>query len=200
MTPVDEFITQSINVYKEIKLRTFFDELETGNIEITKELIEDQDFLHAYFSTVNAVIRTRTEHKIKLFANALKRYACSNIKENADEYQELVNILLEMSDMEIDILKALDSFESANNGYNHKSIYKKSQLVESFWPQFEEEISRIIPVNQVMSRLTRLQRSGLYEKFGNMIIDDNGDITPGHAGSEGFLTSLYYKLKEYTSK
>lgn len=50
-TAFDVFIVYKIQEIRKERLRTFFDELGAGKIELTKNLIESEDFLH-YFATL----------------------------------------------------------------------------------------------------------------------------------------------------
>ena len=65
---IDTFISVKLSNLKAARLKTFFDELNLGTFELTPEIIETNDFLHAYFTTCDYVLRTRSEEKIKNFA------------------------------------------------------------------------------------------------------------------------------------
>ena len=46
---INKAIELKINEYTEKKLRILFDKIETGEIVLTKELIESDAFLHSFF-------------------------------------------------------------------------------------------------------------------------------------------------------
>jgi hypothetical protein len=57
---------------KEKRLKIFFDELAIGSVELTQEIIENDDFLHCFFIAAAAATRSRRAEKTKLFAKLLK--------------------------------------------------------------------------------------------------------------------------------
>lgn len=56
----DTILSTYVSNLKAEKLRTFFEQLNNGEIELTDNLIANHDFLHAYFATVNYVLQTRS--------------------------------------------------------------------------------------------------------------------------------------------
>jgi hypothetical protein len=193
---IDEAIAQQFGLYRENKLRTFFDELDKGNREINDDLIKNNDFLHAYFSTVNAVLHSRTDTKIKLFARALERYTRVDIIEKADEYQELILILLDLSDTEMRIIGLLDKNEAIFPRYKDLSPAEKYSQAQKFWKQFEDELSTIIPANEFSSRFVRLERTGLVNPLDAYILD-GGEWGREYIMPTHFLTHMYYRLRDY---
>ena len=75
--PVGSVVDTSLGVYvnnlKLNRLKCFFDELNSGNVELTDDLIEQNAFLSAYFSTVHYIVRTRSDEKMRNFARILKK-------------------------------------------------------------------------------------------------------------------------------
>ncbi len=74
----DFFIMNKIQDIRKERLRTFFDELGSGEIELTNNLIESEDFLHCYFATLRAALNTRRREKVRMFAGLLKSKVLSN--------------------------------------------------------------------------------------------------------------------------
>jgi hypothetical protein len=70
---IDSVLTTAYNNIFVDQAKTFYDELSLGRIEITKELINKEDFLHAYFSTFKNAIYTRQKSKIRFFARLLSK-------------------------------------------------------------------------------------------------------------------------------
>ena len=66
---LDAAITKRVENLRE----EFFDELASGEVELTEEVIAQDDFLHAYFSTVRAAMAAHQTEKIRLFARMLLR-------------------------------------------------------------------------------------------------------------------------------
>ena len=109
---LDVALINKIQEIRKDRLKSFFDELGTGEIELTKNLIESEDFLHCYFSTIKAAINTRIREKIKMFARLLKSSTLPNLIANTDEYEEHLKILDDLSFKELRILILLDKYES----------------------------------------------------------------------------------------
>ena len=55
---IDATLTANIQQMREKRLRTFFDELAVGSHVLTESLIQEEDFLHAYFATLKAAVNT----------------------------------------------------------------------------------------------------------------------------------------------
>lgn len=202
--PIDKAIQVEVDSYTYKKKRELFDKLSDGNILITPELIKNNDFLHSYFATVNAALRMRSQEKISLLAQAFVTFSEKDPTQYADEYEELINILVDLSDIEIVILRILEKNENMLPKYKTSSPKDKYMMAKGFWIKFENEFSHVVSREDITARLARLQRTGLYESFSNGYTTDGGGAFSGAATTDddpkGFLTSLYYKLKEYVLK
>lgn len=164
------------------RITTFSDELAKGNVELTDDVIKDNDFLHCFFKTTHAVMNTRRKEKIRMFARLLKSSLTGTFSD-ADEYEEYLGILDELSFRELRILSILEKYQfpqaSGENGL---------QRATRFWDSFISEIAQHgIPKDEINAFLTRLNRSGCYAAFGS-----------DYAGADnikGELTPMYFKLK-----
>lgn len=94
------------NIRKD-RAREFFDELGKGAVQLTPEIIESEDFLHCYFSTVRAALNSRRREKIRYFARLLTSSINSSEISTVDEYEEYLSILDELSFRELGILVVL---------------------------------------------------------------------------------------------
>lgn len=56
---LDVAITVKLANIMQERMTTFFDEFGNGSIELSPELLDSEDFLHCYFSTVKAAMNTR---------------------------------------------------------------------------------------------------------------------------------------------
>lgn len=99
-------LTSAIENMREERLRTFFDELAKGTRHLTEELIQEEDFLHAYFSTLKAAMNTRRREKIRLFARMLSN-ASQERRLGSDIFEEFLGILDDLSVRELQILLIL---------------------------------------------------------------------------------------------
>ena len=168
------------------RLKTFFDELAGGNIEITPELIESEDFLHAYYATVKATLNTRRREKIKMFANLLKTSFHLGLLQDIDEYEEFLRLLDEMSFRELSVLLKLYKYE---NRRTEPALESDRERADSYWDDFVAELVQELGIkdNEVSYYLQRLERTGCYEKF---------EAPWGNDKKSGHLTTTFYRLKE----
>jgi hypothetical protein len=118
--------------------RAFFDELAIGERYLTKELIQQEDFLHAFFATRQAAMRCRNREKIRRFARLL----LTGIKENRldDTLEEFISILNDLSTRELEILRILKSFEDS---YPHRMMNSNEPLK---WKTMQQELGVFGPI------------------------------------------------------
>jgi hypothetical protein len=176
---VEVALMTTVNNIRQDRLKTFFDELAAGSIELTPLCIESEDFLHAYFSTIKAALNTRRREKIRLFANLLKTSYTTEALNDIDEYEEFLRILDEMSYRELLILLKLYHFENEHSNEEPKNDWKRA---EQFWDTFLFEMVRDLGIkeDEVFYFLQRLERTGCYETFHGFWGNDKklGRITP----------------------
>lgn len=161
---IDVALSVSLGNIRQERMRTFFDELGNCSIELSPDLLDSEDFLHCYFSTVKAAINTRRRDKIKMFARLLKSTIQFNSFSKTDEYEEYLQILDELSYRELMILIKLESFETQ---YVKKENENDLQKANRFWDQFRVELVEELEVqeDEIDAILTRLNRTGCYESF-----------------------------------
>ncbi|MED4378683.1 hypothetical protein P9274_23975 [Schinkia azotoformans] len=94
---VDNMITISYNNILIDRSKIFYSELNSGSIILTPEVIESEDFLHAYFSTYKAALYTRQRNKIRFFARLLRSGLIEQSIVNINEYEDYLKILDELS-------------------------------------------------------------------------------------------------------
>ena len=178
-------IMTTVNNIRNDRLRTFFDELENGDIELTPQCINSEDFLHSYFATIKAASNTRRREKIKLFARLLITSYTSEILNDIDEYEEFLRLLDEMSYRELLILQKLHHFEINHSNTDHTDEWKRAEV---FWGNFKSEMIRDLGIreNEVFYFLQRLERTGCYETFQGFY---------GNVERLGRLTPSFYRLK-----
>lgn len=187
----------------ERNVRCFFNQLSNGTTPLTPKLIENQDFLHAYFSTFSAAVRSRQEEKIRLFARLLRQYAESeqvaieaNTKKEgsnpADEFEENLRILDDLSYREFKILCILWRYEKThpieNGSFQSRNF--------AFWHSFCGELWNL-GIKDINGTMARLTRTGLYQIFSLRTSEDSqvrirGSIdNPEDLSQCGMLTWLF---------
>ena len=168
---IDTALITKVKNIRQKRLRIFWDELATRNILLTEEMIQNEDFLHAYFATVQAVLRTRHQDKIRLFSRLLVNYTRGNPIDTIDEYEEFLAILNDLSIREFYVLTLLSDYEQ-----KQPNIVPTSVQADTFWSRFLEDVENKvgIPQKEMPGFLARLSRTGLYTAF-----------TSGHIGYKG---------------
>ena len=181
---IESALLARLNRYREQRLQVFFDELGSGSVPLTEELTRSNDFLHCYFATLSAVLRSRRNEKIKLLARLLRGSFDGRVSD-ADEYEELIGLTDELSHRELVILALLNEHEKANP---IKEGENELQRASRFWPGFVADIESRLGLDELLLRalLVRLQRSGCYEEFTGSYLS--------YTGGRGRTTDLYLRL------
>lgn len=182
---IDVALSIHIDEIKHKRMRIFFDELGGGNIQLSQDLIESEDFLHCYFATLKAAMNSRRKEKIEMFARLLKSTISDEKFSSTDEFEEYLKILDELSYREFMILLALERHESENPQLNNEN---ELQRATRFWNNFVSDVEKIgISVNEIDSILNRLNRSGCYETFVGGYLS--------YTGGKGKTTPTFKRLK-----
>lgn len=169
------------------RTRTFFEELASGRIELSPELLKSEDFLHCYFATTKAALNSRRREKIRLFARLLTASIIEGNFADTDEYEEYLQILDELSYREFLILLRLSEYEDRNQDGTKNDL----ELAELFWDDFrlDLKLELMIPDDDVEPCLIRLARTGCYELFMGKYW--------GVRDGEGKTTSRFHRLKDF---
>lgn len=157
-----------------------------GQMHLTSEVVESEDFLHAFMATTQAALRARRREKIELLARLLKSSFGETGPDSIDEYEELLAILDDLSFREIRVLGILAKHERATC---FASDDNDLQRANKTWPGFEQDVERMLGIlpHQLAPILVRIQRSGCY-----------AEITGGYwdyTGGRGRLTELFRRLE-----
>jgi len=181
---VDVAITTQLDNIMEDRAKTFFDELGNGSVELTKSLIETEEFLHKYFSTVKAALNTIRREKIVYFARLLKSSIIIGNSRNIDEYEEYLSILDELSYRELGILIRLYHFENLHPNAEGEN---ELQRTAKFWDEFCKTIMNEFDIeeDEINSVLVRLKRTGCYMSLIGYWDDE---------GNKGKTTATFKRL------
>jgi hypothetical protein len=191
----DTALTTALMNWREKRFRIYFDELSKGSKVLTEQLIGEEDFLYAYFSTLKASINQNREQKIRLYA----RFLCNAVALNkigTDAFDEFLSILDDLSLRELQILLLLKEIDKSNppiiqTSSDETESENELQRATRYWNLFEHEVERTLLINpqQLRAMLTRLNRTGLYETFTGSYI--------GYTGGMGYLTELFYDFDKW---
>ena len=172
---------------EEERLRTFFDELEAGRVELTPEVAESEEFLHAFLATTAAARRTRRREKIRYLARLRRSTFSDTPPQSGDEYEELLSIVEDLSARELQVLALLAQAERETLFQGDENDLQRAYKV---WPTFETRVQEKLGINpeELAPMLVRLQRSGCYVEF-----------TGGYwnyTGGRGHISALYRRLEQ----
>jgi len=165
---------------KKERFRMLLDKLSQGEKYLTEELIQQEDFIHAFISVTRASILTRQKEKIQLFAQLLTN-ACRRKELDSDEFEENLTILDELSLRE---LKLLLLFKKHEEQLGERTKKQPGDHRKSQWDALAREVECElgIPSEHLGSTLSRLARTGLYQPFeGTFVFNTtlgSGNTTP----------------------
>lgn len=176
-------LSAKIEEIRSNRLRTFFDELANGEVPLTEELVQSEDFLHAYFSTLKASVNERNSHKIRLFAKLLLG-GISKGSIGSDQFEEYLHALEDMTLRHVCVLWRLHRFEE---------LYPVTPQVtgtrfEEYWDDFTRDATSScgLPQNELKFILLQLVGFGFYEKYDRSI---QGKLTPSVKEFFDWITS-----------
>ena len=184
-------VTKIENIHK-YRLIELADEIEKGNVQLTQERIESEEYLYCCYSIVKAVLNTRQKEKIRYFAR-LFTSSINTPEITIDEYEEYLSILDEISYRELGILATLSRCEKE---YSHQAGESDFDRRIRFWDHFSDEVCSkfSIPMEELSSILTRLNRTGLYVTATGYSSRPEASLKCG--GRIGYLTPLYKKFEK----
>ncbi|MEH7381774.1 hypothetical protein V7138_15025 [Bacillus sp. JJ1533] len=169
---VDLALTNSYNNILIERAKCFYDELNSGTVELTTEIIESEEFLHAYFSTFKAALFTKQREKIRFFARLFKSGLPSGQLSKADEYDDYLKILDELTFREIYFLFTLKEIEKETGGFHNDAKI-------NHWKQFEETVYRDIKItpDELKALVVRMVRTGCFMEQHAFVGGSHGGYT-----------------------
>lgn len=180
----DVLIVDNVERMKKERVRIFFDELARGEVALTENLIQSDDFLHSLDATMRAAFRTRREEKIRMFARLLQRGVVEGQVDSLDDYEEMVGLLDELSYREWQALLLYQQFRD-------QSVFDADPLkrVLSFWFRFVArlETEQGVDPAEASSFMNRISRTGLY---GELVAANFG----GYMGGVGATSPRFERF------
>ena len=166
---IDSIFSGYFNNLKKKRYKTFFDALQSGAVELTEEIIQTEDFLHAFFCTINYVERTKQDEKIKRFATILKQLGTGNI--SFSEFEDCTAIFNELSDKEFALLSIKYKYEQRYLPEKGETEYRSNgvkqnpkQVIGLYWEYFKRDVIKDLRIEEkeFNPMLMRVQRTGCY--------------------------------------
>lgn len=186
-SPAANAISGSLDLLWKNRLNVLLDELDQKMGDLSEEAIRSHELPHAVQEVYRATLHTRHEEKIHLLAGLLANYAKSDMKSQADEFDNALKILDDLTFHEFQILALLREYELKTVlPYTMSDEVAEYWRARKYWSEFRKAIHEQIhiPENQITGCLERLKRTGLYQT--------TGVITGLDPGSEGYLTANFY--------
>lgn len=170
----DSLLQYRVDQIRAARLRAFFDELAVGRIQLSDELVQSEDFLHAFFATIRAALSTRRRDKIRLFSRLLDNSFSPAGRVGSDEYEELLGVLEALSLREFSVLRLLHRFEIEHPRTDNQN---ELQNVLTYWELFHECAIREygIEPETFASFMSKLERTGLYLRITGSYLNYEGD-------------------------
>ncbi|NAS19572.1 hypothetical protein GND98_017360 [Clostridium butyricum] len=186
---VDSEVDKKFTEFQNEKREKLIEVILSDSERITKEMVQDVEFIINFSKALEAVNKLATNDKVKYFANLIRNsYLCDEQIEN-DVFEEYLNILNELSFREINYLLFLRDNQIGNG--------KKGVKWIDFIKRFEEKFN--ISKKNVYNIYYRLKRTGFVDEelslsSGNI----SGDVDTGFEldssdidSNRFFLTSLF---------
>jgi hypothetical protein len=160
---VDVYLATRWEAIQEERTRRFFDRLRANGLSLSEDEVESEDFLHCFFATVEVVQRTRRREKIDLFADLLTGGVRSSTIGSADEYEEYVGQLEELSNREIAALAIMEEYERRHPQGEGEHEY---DWVRRYWDDLVSALASRLQLSdeEVDPFLRRLGRSGFLQR------------------------------------
>lgn len=192
LTMADESVMAVRNKMHGRRLRKLCDSISGGWHDLPPNLIEQESFLHAWFSISRAALRQRHDEKIERFAWLLLNGARYGLLYE-DAFDEYINILEDLSLRELHLLILRQESEQnfmvsgtrSNPDDDPDTAFRRDGMTE-FVERAERQLG--IPPDQLGPILVRIQRTGLY-RLANVYGDNDG--------RSGMLTPLFDEFVQW---
>ena len=177
---IDTFVGTRVKEIAASRLRSFYNELNNGDIILNENLIENDDFLCSYFAVVNYVTRSKSDEKAKRFAKIIKGLYKKDF--NINQFEDYTSIFNQLSEREFIILcLKLEFEENQNHILEDLKPLDPYQKTNPYWSKFVAKIQESLNIEneELSSLLIRLERTGCYKiHFGHYEGEDGiGDTT-----------------------
>ena len=191
---IDSLAAEAYNKIHVERAAIFFEELDKGHIELTQEVIQSEEFLFSLFAALKASLYTRQKEKVRFFAKLFAKHLTKNQFSQADEYDDYLKILDELTFREIYMLYRLKQYEDTAHlkevDEDDEDKDDELRITSRFWGKFTREIHETLGIEypEIAGLLTRAGRTGCYAPITSM--------TLGYRGDRGKTTRVFEKLVE----
>lgn len=199
---IDSIASEAYNKLHIERATTFFEELEKGKIELTQEIIQSDDFLFSLFATLKASLYTRQKEKVRFFARLFEKKFIESELSQADEYDDYLKILDELTFREIYMLYRLKQYESTAypiDADEDDDQDDELQIAGRYWRDFSKEIQETFSIeySEVTGLLTRAARTGCYVSITSMTLGYQGDLGKTTRVFEKLINMIEVKQEDF---
>ncbi|PID21740.1 hypothetical protein CSV61_08550 [Sporosarcina sp. P3] len=191
---IDSLATEAYNKLHVERAAIFFEELDRGNIELSQEVIQSEEFLFSLFAALKASLYTRQKEKVRFFAKLFAKHLTKNQFSQADEYDGYLKILDGLTFREIYMLYRLKQYEDTAHlievDEDDEDKDDELRIAGRYWRDFSREMHETLGIEypEIAGLLTRAGRTGCYAPITSM--------TLGCRGDRGKTTRVFEKLAE----
>ena len=168
----DVFASAKSDEFRKQRTHAFFEELASGKIESSPELLEQEDFLFCFESCCQAAIGTRDREKIRCFARLLNSCVSPQKVESIEEFEDLFEVLRALTPREMALVARLREF---------RSVPRSEDFDASALDGNEDEVA---------AALARLSRTGCIAPLAEKGAMFGGGTGPGRWRITPFLHRL----------
>lgn len=181
----DVLIMDHVDRIKQKRLHAFFEALQQGDVQMTTDLLANDDFLHCLDATLRAAVRARRYEKISLFARLLDQGFVRGKARSVEDYEDLVSVLDDLSYREWQALLLLDCYLADAPPADNPLL-----RVSAVWDRFVADLDTELCVEpaEASSFMNRIARTGLYNEITGAYWD--------YTGGKGAPTPKLSRLKE----
>jgi len=179
---IDVIITSRAQIIIQQRLNFFLEQLKKDvrtlkESSIDRDYIESEEFFDLLIKTIEYAVKTRHREKITIYSRVLRNSLVATFRQGNDP-EEFLLVLVELSPIEIEILKAI---------YDHEiSRSAETEIDGEFWGKYKG-IDKILEkygagFTDPTFYLKRIERTGLIAEIVGMILGYEGgayEITEG---------------------
>ena len=143
---------------QEKQFRIVFDTLNDGSHELSESEIYNNDYLYAFYSTVNYAMKSRTDEKARKFAEILKGLYAKEIQ--IEQFEDYIHTVDQLTDREFTTLAIKHKYEQRYLGNDSEDF----EILKGHWDEYISEVCCVLITNkiEVLLILESASRKGCY--------------------------------------
>lgn len=164
---LDIILSSRVERIRKERFLALLDQLNKGAVNLTKEVVESDDFLHSFVRVTEASLNSRRLEKIRYLGNLLN--SAVKYKElDSDSLDEQIDYLDSLSLRELHLLAIIDRFEEFAK--SHKDL-KDTDKVARYWDDLATHCEKELGIGreELSAMLGKFQGLGLYKVFGTLL-------------------------------